>query len=253
MKSSGTEEYSRQKAAVAGTSFYYSTLYYPAAIKRNLYALHAFQAEIEQVIEECTDPGVAHLKLAWWHEEIQRLYTDTARHPVTIELAPVISCYAITATAFVDLLRHYEQRLQPTRPDSYQDYLDYLAQGPGILWRLTARICGFNDHDTPEIVSQMGSLFGLFYLLQSQRENQQLSLDQQMEFLQRLKTDLYNCCRRLPEDDSQAQTGALILANIITRTCDEITRDGLPLGHHKVSLTPLRKLWIAWRTKRRYS
>lgn len=250
MNSSSTEEYCRQKAAVAGTSFYYCTLYYPADIKRGLNALHAFHAEIEQVMEECTDPGVAHLKLAWWQEEIQRLFTDTARHPVTRELSPVISRYAITATAFVDLIRHYEQWIQPARPESYQDFMDTLAQGPGILWKLSARICGFRDQDTPEIVSQMGCLSGLFYLIQSHRVNQQFDPDQQIEYLKRLIIDMEDCCRRLPEVDRRAQTGALILANIIMRTCDEITRDGLHLSQHRINLTPLRKLWIAWRTHR---
>ncbi|OGT64552.1 MAG: hypothetical protein A2W69_03010 [Gammaproteobacteria bacterium RIFCSPLOWO2_02_47_7] len=251
MNSSSTEEYCRHKAAVAGTNFYYSTLYYPADIKRDLNALHAFHAEIEQVIEECTDPGVAHLKLAWWHEEIQRLFTDTARHPVARELSPVISRYAIKATAFVDLIRHYEQLIQPAQPESYQDFMDTLAQGPGIIWKLSARICGFRDQDTPGIVSQMGCLFGLFYLMQSHRVNHQLYPDQQIEYFKRLIIDLEECCRRLPEVDCQTQTGALILANIIMQTCDEIARDGYRLDQHRINLTPLRKLWIAWRTHKK--
>jgi phytoene synthase len=251
MNSSSTEEYCREKAAVAGTSFYYCTLFYPADIKRSLNALHAFHAEIGQVIEDCTDPGVAHLKLAWWHEEIQRLYTDTARHPVTRELTPLISRFAITATAFFDLIRHYEQWIHPPRHDSFQDITDDMAQGPGKLWKLSTVICGFSDQDTPEIVSQMGSLFGLYNLIQNHRVNRLLPPNQQMDYLKRLIIDLDDCCRRLPEIDCQAQAGALILANIIKQTCNEITRDSLTLDQCRVSLTPLRKLWIAWRTHKK--
>ena len=252
MSTSSTEDYCREKVAVAGTSFYYSILFYPAGIKRDLNALHALHAEIGQVIEECADPGVAHLKLAWWLEEIHRLFTDTARHPVTIELSPVISRYEITESAFVDLIHHYEQWINPAKPDSYQDFIDYLSHGPGLVWKLSAQICGFKNQKTPEVVNQMGCLYGLFYLIQCRRVNQLLNPDQQIEYIKHLIIDLEGCCHKIPEVDRKTQTGALIMANIIRRTCDEITHDGFQLQQHRINLTPLRKLWIAWRTKRRY-
>ena len=43
----------------------------------------------------------------------------------------------------------------------------------------------------------------------------------------------------------------MILAEILLVTLAEIRRDGYRILHHRIALTPLRKLWIAWRTRRR--
>jgi phytoene synthase len=38
------------------------------------------------------------------------------------------------------------------------------------------------------------------------------------------------------------------MAAIYRTLLDEIARDNFPVLTHRVSLTPLRKLWLAWRT-----
>ena len=41
------------------------------------------------------------------------------------------------------------------------------------------------------------------------------------------------------------------MAEIYSSILDEIELDGFRVLEHKVKLTPLRKLWLAWRTSRR--
>jgi phytoene synthase len=41
------------------------------------------------------------------------------------------------------------------------------------------------------------------------------------------------------------------MAAIYRALLDEIVRDDCSVLDHRVSLTPLRKLWIAWKTARR--
>lgn len=251
MNSSTPESYCRAKIASAGTSFYYSTLYYPANIKRELNALHAFHHEIGQIIEECSDPGVAHMKLAWWQEEIQRLYSDAARHPVSRELSQLISHREINEHLMLDIIRHYEKRIHPVWPDSWQGIMEYLAQGPGIVWKFSAGICGYNNQHTPEIVCRMGCLFEMFYLLQDRRIHQQLRPGQPPEYLRLLIDEIKSCYGEIAATDRKPQAGALIMANIVTQTANEIAYDDHNLAKQKTSLTPLRKFWIAWRTHRK--
>jgi phytoene synthase len=52
----------------------------------------------------------------------------------------------------------------------------------------------------------------------------------------------------LPEADRQAQKPGLMMANIYRTLLREIEADGFRVLHQRTSLTPLRKLWIAWRT-----
>ena len=54
----------------------------------------------------------------------------------------------------------------------------------------------------------------------------------------------------LPAEDRAAQRPGLIMAAIYRTLLDEIVRDGYAVLDHRVALTPLRKLWIAWKTAR---
>ena len=48
--------------------------------------------------------------------------------------------------------------------------------------------------------------------------------------------------------DRRAQRAGLIMAAIYRAVLDEIERDGFRMLEHKISLTHLRKLWLAWKT-----
>jgi len=251
MNSCTPEAYCRAKAAPAGSSFYYSTLYYPANTQRELNALHAFHHEIGQINEECSDPGVARIKFAWWQEEIQRLFSDAARHPVSRELSQLVSQHEISASVILDLVHHYEQRIQPAWPDSWQGIMEYLVQGSGIVWKYSAGICGYENQQTPEIICRMGCLFEMFNLLQGRQTNHLLRPQQALDYLHELTTELKGCISKIAPADLRSQTGALIMANIITQTANEIVRDGASPLIQRTTLTPLRKFWIAWRTHRK--
>jgi phytoene synthase len=54
--------------------------------------------------------------------------------------------------------------------------------------------------------------------------------------------------RALPAEDRKAQRPGLIMAAIYRTLLEEIERDGFAVLHRRTSLTPLRKLWIAWKT-----
>jgi phytoene synthase len=50
-----------------------------------------------------------------------------------------------------------------------------------------------------------------------------------------------------PEDRKQQRSG-LIMAAIYRTLLDEIRRDRFDVLDKRIALTPLRKLWIAWKT-----
>lgn len=55
----------------------------------------------------------------------------------------------------------------------------------------------------------------------------------------------------LPEEDRYEQRTGLIMSAIYETTLDELEREGFQVMKHRVSLTPIRKLWLAWRTARK--
>ena len=89
------DEYCQQQAAQSGSSFYYSFLFLPPERRRAITALYAFCREVDDVVDECTDAAVAQTKLAWWRQELVRLYAGEAQHPVTRALAPAIQPFGL--------------------------------------------------------------------------------------------------------------------------------------------------------------
>ena len=67
----------------------------------------------------------------------------------------------------------------------------------------------------------------------------------QMERAQRYYDEAFAA---LPAQDRRAQRPGLIMAAIYRTLLAEIAHDKFHVLQHKVSLTPLRKLWLAWKT-----
>ena len=109
------DEYCQQKAAASGSSFYYSFLFLPPERRRAITALYAFCREVDDVVDEVSDPGVARTKLAWWRQEIGAIYAGTPQHPVAQALVPVVRTLRAGARApRADHRRHGDgSRLQP--------------------------------------------------------------------------------------------------------------------------------------------
>ena len=55
----------------------------------------------------------------------------------------------------------------------------------------------------------------------------------------------------MPTGDRYTQRTGLIMAAIYEATLEEIEKDNFHVMQQRVSLTPIRKLWIAWRTARK--
>jgi phytoene synthase len=53
---------------------------------------------------------------------------------------------------------------------------------------------------------------------------------------------------KLAPEDRASQRAGLIMAAIYRTLLQEIRRDGYEVLDQRVALTPLRKLWIAWKT-----
>ncbi len=53
----------------------------------------------------------------------------------------------------------------------------------------------------------------------------------------------------LPAADRRAQKPGLMMASIYRTLLDEIEADGFQVLHQRTSLTPLRKLWLAWKVQ----
>ena len=265
MKTDSTADYCRLKAAEPGTNFYYATLYYPPETRHKLFCIHAFANELAGILTECTDPGVARMKLAWWYDEVQRLYKKQPRHPVTKELLHSLTGMEGMGQFFTQLINFYDQQINFQQPQTYSELMEFLQAGQGLLWRYSADICTYRDPLTPDTISELGCQFSYFQILQNIPFNEQGNRyycpveeanDANDNYglyavqVERMIRELGKITGKLPAVDRKPQQYAIILAKIISATCKEIAQSGFRLSEERVTLTPLRKFWIAWRTHR---
>src|SRR6201989_2587824 len=89
------EQYVQQKAAASGSSFYYAFLFLPKPRRAAITAFYAFCREVDDVVDEVSDPGVAAAKLAWWRQEVAASFDGRPSHPTMRALMPLASDYGI--------------------------------------------------------------------------------------------------------------------------------------------------------------
>ncbi|HSJ49079.1 MAG TPA: presqualene diphosphate synthase HpnD [Gammaproteobacteria bacterium] len=273
------DQYCQRRAAASGSSFYYSFLFLPAEQRRAILALYAFCREVDDVVDDCQDPGVARLKLQWWREEIGRAFQGSPQHPVTRALQPQLERYNLPEEYFREIIDGMQMDLDQARYADFSALALYCYRVAGVVGLLAAEIFGYQDRGTLKYATELGTALQLTNILRDVREDARrgriyLPQDElrragveEEDILRGVSTpplqsllaqqaararDYYQRAEQtLPEVDRPAQRSGLIMSSIYGTLLDEIEADGFRVLERRVALTPLRKLWIAWSTLRR--
>lgn len=271
--------YCETKAASSGSSFYYAFRFLPDDQRRAITALYAFCREVDDVVDECSDTGVARLKLQWWRDEIDRLFDGVPQHPVARALREHVQWRNLPREYFQEILDGMEMDLDRHRYDAWKDLALYCHRVAGVVGLLSAEIFGYTNRQTLKYAGELGTAFQLTNILRDVREDARrgriylpredlarFGVDEQdilshrhtpqvhallAHTLERARDHYRKALVLLPAEDRHAQRSGLIMAAIYQATLDEVERDGLRVLDRRIALTPLRKLWIAWRTARR--
>jgi phytoene synthase len=78
-----------------GTARYWSWLFAAPELRPPLLGIYALGAEWLALMDPGTDSSVARMKLAWWHEEMQRLAAGSAVHPISTYIAALPRAAAV--------------------------------------------------------------------------------------------------------------------------------------------------------------
>lgn len=273
-------QYCQDKAAASGSSFYYSFLFLPTERRRAITALYAYCREVDDVVDECTDPGVARSKLAWWREEVARIYDGKPQHPVARALADVIGTYGITRDQLLTVIDGMAMDLEYNRYPDFDTLKLYCHRVAGVVGLMSARIFGYSDARTLDYAADLGLAFQLTNIIrdvgedarrnrvylpldelakagldatqivhghaqQGHSENFRKLMEQQVA---RAQATYNRAFAQLPQQDRKTQIPGIIMAAIYRTLLEEIRADGCRVLTHRTSLTPVRKLWIAWKT-----
>jgi 15-cis-phytoene synthase len=95
----------RNRAVPPGTVRYWSWLFAAAESRAPLLGIYALGAEWQALMDPATESSVAHLKLAWWQEEMQRLTAGSAVHPISGYLAALPRAGSVDFTPLLTAVR----------------------------------------------------------------------------------------------------------------------------------------------------
>ena len=269
------QEYVQQKAAGSGSSFYYAFLFLPTERRAAITAFYAFCREVDDVVDEISDPSVAQSTLAWWQKEVLQAFEGNPSHPVMHALMPHVKAYGIESHHLLSVIEGCQMDLTQTRYLDYAGLQRYCHLVAGVVGEVSAKIFGQTDAATTAYAHKLGQAFQLTNIIRDVGEDalrgriylpvselQQFDVKAH-EILNRVDSDRFQALMQfqaaraharydealalLPANDWKHQKPGLMMASIYRTLLREIEAKKFPVLTQRVALTPLHKLWLAWK------
>ena len=273
-------QYCQDRAAASGSSFYYSFVFLPPDTRRAITAFYALCRELDDVVDECHERQVALAKLDWWRAEIARFAAGVPEHPATRALYDTPRGRGVTPALLLEIVDGMAMDLDHTRYPDFKSLNLYCYRVAGVVGEVAAAIFGGtrteHDREVRRYAHELGLAFqltniirdvgedarrGRIYLPQDElarfgvaeadlldgRDSPAFQALMQFQY-ERAISHYDSALAALPAAARRAQRPGLVMAAIYRTLLDEIRRDGFPVLRARVSLTPLRKLWLAGRT-----
>jgi len=266
--------YCQQKAAQSGSTFYYSFLFLPPKKRCAITALYAFCREVDDIVDEHKERSVARTKLNWWREEITRLYAGNPQHPITQTLAIYMPITTTPQHLFLDLIDGMEMDLDISRYPSFRELELYCYRAAGTVGLLITHIMDYNSPQTFTGAKKFGIALQLINIIRDvgedirrhriylptdemerfnvqvkdlQEKQPNAAVQQLLAFqAERAKTFYREALATLHKENQAKQMTSLIMGDVYYQLLLEIERDNFAVLDRRITLTPIRKLWIAW-------
>jgi phytoene synthase len=270
------DDYCRERAARRGASLHYSLLFTADTTRRRLLALHAVRHDLCAIERECSDAQLAHLKLQWWRDELQRGANGTAQHPAVQALCASVAPYALPLNGLLTLTDNLEKALTTISLPTTEALLQHCRGIGGLTGELAAVLSGAHNTATRQHGVLLGSALQFFDLLfdlraDAARDRLPLPRDALAEYrvtaadlnrtdgsdavhallraqIERARQLFNDALHQLPACDRWLQHHGLIMTQLHLTLLDSLAADPTRLLRERVTLPAWRKLWIAWRT-----
>ena len=165
------QEYVQEKAVASGSSFYYAFLFLPAHRRAAITAFYAFCREVDDVVDDMVDAGVAATKLAWWSTEVGKAFAGQPSHPVMLALMPHTAHYGIEARHLQAVIEGCRMDLEQTRYLDYPNLERYCHLVAGVVGEVAAGIFGQTRPATTQYAHALGQALHLTNIIRDVGED----------------------------------------------------------------------------------
>ena len=141
---------------------YAATLFVPAALRRGLLALYAFNVEISRVREQVSQPLPGEVRLQWWNDMLAGTgHGGIEGNPVAAELLLAIRSHRLPVDRLSRLIDEHQFDLYNDPMPTMAALEGYLNDTAAALFSLSARIAGTPSDATEHLARHAGLAQGL--------------------------------------------------------------------------------------------
>ena len=272
-------QYCQHKAAASGSSFLNGFRFLPRAKREGMTVLYAYCRELDDVVDDCSDAGVAATTLNWWQAELAKVFAPggVPEHPVMRALQPVVQRFGLPEHELTQIIDGMRMDLSHARYADFAELQHYCQCVAGVVGRLITRILGFTQPQTLDYADKMGLALQLTNIIRDVGEDARMGriylpvteLQQYdvpaaailngsggegfarlMDFqVARARQCYHEAVALLPAADARAQKPGLIMAAIYYALLQEIAADGAAhVLQYKLAIPGPRKACIALKT-----
>ncbi|HEX5430981.1 MAG TPA: squalene synthase HpnC [Bryobacteraceae bacterium] len=139
--------YTRWLATHHYENFHVVSFLLPKRLHQDFYNVYAFCRWADDLGDEIGDTAESLRLLAWWREELQKMYAGCATHPVFVALKETAARYELPQILFDDLIKAFEQDQTVTRYRDFDELFHYCRYSANPVGRLVLGLCGYRDEE----------------------------------------------------------------------------------------------------------
>jgi len=271
-------QYCEEKTRGSGSSFFYAFLFLEENQRRAMLALYAFCREVDDIADETSEQSIAMQKILFWREELQRVFHATPQHPVGKELKWATEHFSLDEELFVEILDGMLMDISGKPMIKASDLSLYCYRVAGVVGLLSIEIFGYHSRQARDFATSLGEALQLTNILRDLKEDAAIGriyLPQEMRIRYKVtdqdfkegnmsegmksllqhyadKTEeAYDrAMQKLPDKDRKSLRPSLLMASIYHAQFRRLKAFELDSWQHSARISPLRKIWIAWRAWR---
>lgn len=141
---------------------YAATLFVPAALRRGLLALYAFNVEISRIRDQVTQPLPGEIRLQWWSDMLAgAAHGGVEGNPVAAELLLTVRTWDLPVERLSGLLEEHQFDLYNDPMPTLSALEGYLNQTSAVLFALAGQMAGWQSGEIEHLARHAGLAQGI--------------------------------------------------------------------------------------------